>query len=95
MCSSDLNKSKLEIIEGSIIFKDPEVLYSDKLKKTNHLIEKLEILNPLNALKRGYSIAKKDDKCINSIKGLKKDDNINIIIKDGEVKARVMEVKNG
>ena len=89
------NKSKLEIIEGSIIFKDPEVLYSDKLKKTNHLIEKLEILNPLNALKRGYSIAKKDDKCINSIKGLKKDDNINIIIKDGEAKARVMEVKNG
>ena len=89
------NKSKLEIIEGSIIFKDPGVLYSDKLKKTNHLIEKLEILNPLNALKRGYSIAKKDDKCINSIKGLKKDDNINIIIKDGEVKAKVMEVKNG
>ncbi len=89
------NKSKLEIIEGSIIFKDPKVLYDDKLKKTNHLIEKLEILNPLNTLKRGYSIAKKDDKCINSIKGLKKDDNINIIIKDGEVKARVMEVKNG
>ena len=89
------NKSKLEIIEGSIIFKDPGVLYSDKLKKTNHLIEKLEILNPLNALKRGYSIAKKDDKCINSIKGLKKDDNINIIIKDGEVKAKVMEVNNG
>ncbi len=89
------NKSKLEIIEGSIIFKDPTVLYSDKLKKTNHLIEKLEILNPLNALKRGYSIAKKDDKCINSIKGLKKDDNINIIIKDGEVKAKVMEVNNG
>lgn len=89
------NKSKLEIIEGSIIFKDPEVLYSDKLKKTNHLIEKLEILNPLNALKRGYSIAKKDDKCINSIKGLKKDDNINIIIKDGEIKAKVMEVNNG
>lgn len=89
------NKSKLEIIEGSIIFKDPGVLYSDKLKKTNHLIEKLEILNPLNALKRGYSIAKKDDKCINSIKGLKKDDNINIIIKDGEIKAKVMEVNNG
>ena len=89
------NKSKLEIIEGSIIFKDPGVLYSDKLKKTNHLIEKLEILNPLNALKRGYSIAKKDDKCINSIKSLKKDDNINIIIKDGEVKAKVMEVNNG
>ena len=88
-------KSKLEIIENSIIFKDPKVLYDDKLKKTNHLIEKLEILNPLNALKRGYSITKKDNKCITSIKDIKKDNNINIMIKDGEIKARVMEVKNG
>ena len=88
-------KSKLEIIENSIIFKDPKVLYDDKLKKTNHLIEKLEILNPLNALKRGYSITKKDNKCITSIKDIKKDNNIGIMIKDGEIKARVMEVKNG
>lgn len=89
------NKSKLEIIENSIIFKDPSILYSDKLKKTNHLIEKLEILNPLNALKRGYSVTKKDNKCITSIKEIKKDDNINIMINDGEIKAKVMEVKNG
>lgn len=89
------NKSKLEIIENSIIFKDPSILYSDKLNKTNHLIEKLEILNPLNALKRGYSVTKKDNKCITSIKEIKKDDNINIMINDGEIKAKVMEVKNG
>ena len=88
-------KSKLEIIENSIIFKDPKILYDDKLKKTNHLIEKLELLNPLNALKRGYSITKKDNKCITSIKDIKKDDNINVMIKDGEIKAKVMEVKNG
>ena len=88
-------KSKLEIIENSIIFKDPKILYDDKLKKTNHLIEKLELLNPLNAIKRGYSITKKDNKCITSIKDIKKDNNINIMIKDGEIKARVMEVKNG
>ncbi|HIU39776.1 MAG TPA: exodeoxyribonuclease VII large subunit [Candidatus Aphodocola excrementigallinarum] len=88
-------KSKLEIIENSIIFKDPKILYDDKLKKTNHLIEKLELLNPLNAIKRGYSITKKDNKCITSIKDIKKDDNINVMIKDGEIKAKVMEVKNG
>ncbi len=88
-------KSKLEIIENSIIFKDPSILYKDKQKKTNHLIEKLELLNPLNALKRGYSITKKDNKCITSIKDIKKDDNINVMIKDGEIKAKVMEVKNG
>ena len=89
------NKSKLEVIENSIIFKDPKVLYEDKLNKTNHLIEKLEILNPLNALKRGYSILKKDDKVVSSIKKIKKDDNIKINLKDGNINVKVMEVENG
>ena len=89
------SKSKLEIIKNSIIFKDPSVLYNDKLKKTNHLIEKLEILNPLNALKRGYSITKKNNKCVTSIKDVKMDDNISLMIKDGNIKAKVMEVNNG
>ena len=59
------------------------------------MYQKLELLNPLNALKRGYSITKKDNKCITSIKDIKKEDNINVMIKDGEIKAKVMEVKNG
>lgn len=86
------NKSKLEIIENSIIFKEPGILYENKLKRTNHLIEKLEILNPLSSLKRGYSVTKKDGKCLTSVNGLKKDDNINIMLKDGEINAKVMEV---
>ncbi len=89
------NKSKLEIIENSIIFKEPSILYENKLKQTNHLIEKLEILNPLSALKRGYSIVKKDNKCISSVKNVKAKDEIDINIKDGNIKAMVMEVKNG
>ncbi len=87
--------SKLEIIKNSIIFKDPSILYENKLKRNNHLIEKLEILNPLNALKRGYTITKKDGKCISNIDGVKINDNVNISLKDGEIKAKVMEVKNG
>ena len=87
------SKSRLEIIQNSIIFKEPSILYENKQKKTNHLIEKLEILNPLNALKRGYSITKKEDKCITTIKNINKDDNINIKLKDGEIFAKVMEVK--
>lgn len=86
------SKSKLEIIENSIIFKNPNILYENKLKKTNHLIEKLEILNPLNALKRGYSVTKKDDICISSVNDLKIEDNINIMLKDGKINAKVMEV---
>lgn len=88
------SKSKLEIIENSIIFKDPSILYENKNKKINHLIEKLEILNPLNALKRGYSISKKDYKCLTSVKDVKENDNINILLKDGKIKARVVEVNN-
>lgn len=87
--------SKLEIIKNSIIFKDPSILYENKLKKNNHLIEKLEILNPLNALKRGYTITKKDGKCITNIDGVKINDDVNISFKNGEIKAKVMEVKNG
>ncbi len=89
------NRSKLEIIENSIIFKDPSILYENKLKRTNHLIEKLEILNPLSALKRGYSIVKKGNKCISSVENVKVKDEIDINIKDGNIKAMVMEVKNG
>ena len=89
------SKSRLELLQNSIIFKEPSILYDNKIKKTNHLIEKLEILNPLNALKRGYAIAKKDNKCISSVKNVNINDEININIKDGNVKAKVLEVNNG
>lgn len=88
------SKSKLEIIENSIIFKEPNILYENKLKKVNHLIEKIEILNPLNALKRGYSITKKSNKCVSSVKNINKGEDINIILRDGQLKTKVMEVKN-
>ena len=91
----NISKSKLDIIKGSIIFKEPSILYDNKWKKTNHLIEKLEILNPLNALKRGYSIVKKDGKCITDINLVNKDDILDISVKDGIIKTKVMEVKNG
>lgn len=91
----NISKSKLDIIKGSIIFKEPSILYDNKWKKTNHLIEKLEILNPLNALKRGYSIVKKDGKCITNINKVNKDDILDISVKDGIIKTKVMEVKNG
>ena len=70
-------------------------MYKDKENDVRHLIEKLDILNPLYVLKRGYSIVKKDDKNISSIDEFKKDDEINIMVKDGNIKAKVMEVNNG
>ena len=56
-------------------------------------MNKLELLNPLNSLKRGYAIVKKDNKCIQSIKQLKKDDKINLYISNGDIEALITNVK--
>ena len=88
------SKSKLEIIENSIIFKEPKILYQDKLKKTNHLIEKLEILNPLNALKRGYSIVRLKKKAISDVSHVKKEEKLDIELKNGIINVKVLSVNN-
>ena len=46
-------------------------------------VTRLELLNPLKILSRGYSVTKKDDKMVKSKKDLKKGDNIEIIFSDG------------
>lgn len=56
----------------------------------NNLIEKLEALNPVLTLKRGYSIIKNDNKVIESVKKIKKDDIINIELQDGNINAKVL-----
>ena len=88
-------RAKYELSTYNILFKNPSILYEEKLNKTNHLIEKLSILNPLNSLKRGYTITKHNNKCISSINEIKIDDSIDILIKDGNIKAKITEVKNG
>ena len=62
--------------------------------KVGNIIEKLEILNPMNALKRGYSVVKKEGKVVN-IKNLKAGDMININMQDGIVTSKIEEVKKG
>lgn len=65
-----------------------------KYKNTLELyINKIDILNPLNLLKKGYSISVKDNKPIKSVKDVKKDDNITIKVIDGEINTIVKEAK--
>lgn len=53
------------------------------------LVSKLEVLNPLLTLKRGYTIVKKEDIAIDSSQKLKKEDSISIEFRDGIVDAIV------
>ena len=59
------------------------------------LANTLKLVNPLNILDRGYSVVKKDNNVIKDIKDIKKEDNIDIRIKNGNIKAKVLEVNNG
>ena len=76
------NKLKIESIKSSFIFDRPIKIYENKSNKYNNLIEKLEVLNPLNTLKRGYSITRVDNKVIKSIKNVKINDEASIHIND-------------
>ena len=60
--------------------------------KENKLIVakgKLDGLNPLNVLNRGYAIAEKDEKIITSSKQLKNGDDFTVILSDGKINAKV------
>ncbi len=56
-------------------------------------LNKLEILNPLLTIHRGYSILKKDSKIVSSISNIKKQDMIEIELKDGNIEAEVHKIQ--
>ena len=86
------NKTKIFKLENSFVLNNPSILYKYKEQNLVNIISKLEVLNPLNTLKRGYSIIRKDDKVINDIKDISLDDAINIQIKNGNIITKVMKV---
>ena len=59
-----------------------------------HALNKLEILNPLLTIKRGYSITRNQDHVVTSIQQVKPHDKIEIEVTDGLIEARVEETKS-
>lgn len=88
----DKAKHKLDIIKSNYILNNPSLLYKDKVVKLDNLIEKLELINPLGVLKRGYSLAYQDGKVINDIKNVKVNDNLLIKLHNGEINTKVIQV---
>ena len=56
------------------------------------MINKLDLLSPLNILSKGYSVVSKDEKIIKKAKDLKPDDILNIRMSEGKVSAIVKEI---
>ena len=53
------------------------------------LLNKLNLLNPLNVLSKGYSVVNKDGKAIKDIKDININDKINIKLHKGTIDAIV------
>ena len=77
-----------EKIAGSI-----ELKLNKEKSKISVLSGKLNSLNPLEVLSRGYAISYKDDSPVTSVKSVKNGDNIKVKVTDGEFFACVTEVK--
>ncbi len=73
------------------------ILLTQRRDKTKlmleHLAVKLEMLNPLRILRRGYSVVYrlKDNKVVSSISMVRKQESIRIVISDGEFRAVVLQ----
>ena len=89
-----IDNSKVELFkyQNSYVFNNPEIIYKFKKQNLDNIIGKLEVLNPMNTLKRGYAIIKKEDCVISSIKKLNKDDEIKINVSDGTIDAKIIKV---
>ena len=68
-------------------------LLDNKTNKYVNLLSKLEVLNPVTTLKRGYSITKKDNKSLTSINDLKVNDTIITNLSDGYIESTITKIE--
>ena len=84
------SKNRLQSIKSSFIFKKPEKLLEMEKNNYLNLITRLDNISPLNTLKRGYTLTRKDNKVINSAKLVKKKDKLDIEFSDGKINVEVI-----
>ena len=85
-------KNNINILKNSYILNNPLKLLDKYKYNLNKNMEKLEVLNPLNTLKRGYTIVKKDNQVIDII-NLKNNDVIDIVFDRGIVTSKIIDIK--
>ena len=87
----DNNNNKLNNLKSSYVMMNPLKIIESHSNILDKYIINLKNLNPLNILKKGYSVVKHNDKVVISSKKLKKDDIVNIRFEQGSINAIVKE----
>ena len=85
-----IKEKELLRLKNSYALQKPYQILDKKSTKYLQLISKLEPLSPLLTLKRGYTIAKVEDKVIKSSKNIKKGNILEVQFHDGQIKAKVI-----
>ena len=85
----DIRIKKLENIKSNYTLNNPDTLINQFNNSYEMLLNKLNLLNPLSVLSKGYSVVNKDGKAIKDIKDIKINDKINIKLHKGTIDAIV------
>lgn len=67
-----------------------EVVLTNKTNRFTSNVSKLQAINPLSLLEKGYSVVYKDNNLVKSINDVSKNDVIEITLNDGKIKAEVI-----
>lgn len=87
-------KLRLDFLTKGILNNMNNVL-NNKQKEFRLLSDKLEVLNPLKILSRGYSIALKDNEILKTVDQVELNDDIEVRLLEGSLKCRVTEKRKG
>lgn len=92
---NNIEKEKIRLfnLSNSYVLTTPSVIYEKYKNKLLFLMDKCTILNPIETLKRGYTISKKDDKIVSSIKNIKLKDKLEVNMSDGVITTEVINIK--
>lgn len=88
----EINKTRYNHLKDSYILSNPEELFKNKYNNYNLIINKLELLNPLNILSKGYSVVSSNDKIIKRSKDVNIGDKIIVRLSEGIIDASVERI---
>ena len=85
----DTNQKRLSNVKTNYTLNNPDSLLNNYNNTYELLLNKLNLLNPLNILSKGYSVVKKDGKLIKDIDSVNIKDKIEIKLYKGNIEAIV------
>ncbi|MBN2838589.1 MAG: exodeoxyribonuclease VII large subunit [Fusobacteriaceae bacterium] len=89
----DKKQERFMNLKNNSLLKNPDYIYNPFKVSLSNIIDKLELVNPVAVLKRGYSITYLSGNILNSVSKINKNDIIEVKLADGIIKANVNEVK--